>query len=143
MADDDDKTPPSGERPPEDDDPREELAQPEEPSGEDDLPETGIHNIFRDQEDEEDDHIPSFEEYRRQRDEERGGGEEGGAGEPSQGASDEPADSPFGGPPEEGEPDHQEALGADGHKHREVVFQPELEVRRSSQARRPDAAAEA
>jgi hypothetical protein len=114
MADDDDKTPPSGERPPEDDDPREELAQPEEPSGEDDLPETGIHNIFRDQEDEEDDHIPSFEEYRRQRDEERGGGEEGGAGEPSQGASDEPADSPFGGPPEEGEPDHQEALGADG-----------------------------
>jgi LacI family transcriptional regulator len=37
----------------------------------------------------------------------------------------------------------EEALGADGHKHREVVFQPELEVRRSSQARRPDAAAEA
>jgi LacI family transcriptional regulator len=31
----------------------------------------------------------------------------------------------------------EEALGADGHQHREVVFQPELEVRRSSQARRP------
>lgn len=31
----------------------------------------------------------------------------------------------------------EEALPADGHRHREVVFQPELEVRRSSQARRP------
>jgi len=31
----------------------------------------------------------------------------------------------------------EEALAADGHRHREVVFQPELEVRRSSQARRP------
>jgi LacI family transcriptional regulator len=29
----------------------------------------------------------------------------------------------------------EEALGADGHQHREVIFQPELEVRRSSQAR--------
>ena len=29
----------------------------------------------------------------------------------------------------------EEALGADGHQHREVVFQPELEVRRSSQVR--------
>ncbi len=29
----------------------------------------------------------------------------------------------------------EEALGADGHQHREVVFQPELEVRRSSQLR--------
>ena len=28
----------------------------------------------------------------------------------------------------------EEALGADGHQHREVIFQPELEVRRSSQA---------
>jgi LacI family transcriptional regulator len=27
----------------------------------------------------------------------------------------------------------EEALGADGHQHREVIFQPELEVRRSSQ----------
>ena len=31
----------------------------------------------------------------------------------------------------------EEALGADGHEHREGLFQPELEVRRSSQARRP------
>jgi LacI family transcriptional regulator len=30
----------------------------------------------------------------------------------------------------------EEALGADGHQHREVIFQPELEVRRSSQTRR-------
>ena len=29
----------------------------------------------------------------------------------------------------------EEALGAEGHQHREVIFQPELEVRRSSQAR--------
>jgi LacI family transcriptional regulator len=29
----------------------------------------------------------------------------------------------------------EESLGTDGHQHREVVFQPELEVRRSSQAR--------
>ena len=29
----------------------------------------------------------------------------------------------------------EEALGTDGHQHREVIFQPELEVRRSSQAR--------
>jgi LacI family transcriptional regulator len=29
----------------------------------------------------------------------------------------------------------EEALGADGHQHREVIFQPELEVRRSSQVR--------
>jgi LacI family transcriptional regulator len=28
----------------------------------------------------------------------------------------------------------EEALGVDGHQHREVIFQPELEVRRSSQA---------
>jgi LacI family transcriptional regulator len=28
----------------------------------------------------------------------------------------------------------EEALGADGHQHREVIFQPELEVRRSSRA---------
>ena len=28
----------------------------------------------------------------------------------------------------------EEALGADGHQHRQVIFQPELEVRRSSQA---------
>jgi LacI family transcriptional regulator len=30
----------------------------------------------------------------------------------------------------------EEALGADGHQHRQVIFQPELEVRGSSQARR-------
>jgi LacI family transcriptional regulator len=29
----------------------------------------------------------------------------------------------------------EEALGTDGHKHRQVIFQPELEVRQSSQAR--------
>jgi LacI family transcriptional regulator len=29
----------------------------------------------------------------------------------------------------------EESLGTDGHQHREVIFQPELEVRRSSQAR--------
>jgi hypothetical protein len=29
----------------------------------------------------------------------------------------------------------RESLGTDGHQHREVIFQPELEVRRSSQAR--------
>jgi hypothetical protein len=29
----------------------------------------------------------------------------------------------------------EESLGHDGHQHREVIFQPELEVRRSSQAR--------
>ena len=29
----------------------------------------------------------------------------------------------------------EESLGTDGHQHREVIFQPELEVRRSSQPR--------
>ena len=29
----------------------------------------------------------------------------------------------------------EEALGHEGHKHRQVIFQPELEVRQSSQAR--------
>jgi LacI family transcriptional regulator len=41
----------------------------------------------------------------------------------------------------------EEALGAEGHQHRQVLFQPELEVRRSSQAPRraaaPDPVAEA
>ena len=31
----------------------------------------------------------------------------------------------------------EEALGQEGHKHRQVIFQPQLEVRRSSQARPP------
>jgi LacI family transcriptional regulator len=33
----------------------------------------------------------------------------------------------------------EEALATDGHKHRQVIFQPELEVRRSSQPRRKEA----
>ena len=38
----------------------------------------------------------------------------------------------------------EEALAADGHQHRQVIFQPELEVRRSGQARpRPRTAARA
>ena len=68
-------TPPGGDRPPDEDEPRERAGRRGEDRPEDDLPATGPHQIFVDatedeeEADEEEARIPSFEEYRRLREE--------------------------------------------------------------------------
>jgi hypothetical protein len=110
MADDDDIPPPGGKQPPRGGDgERSEggLWRDEEPP-ESDLPATGAHDILRDDEDDSDEEedegrIPSFEEYRRQREEGPALGGPG-SGEPDALGSDE-FDAPDGDAPDGGEPD--------------------------------------
>lgn len=107
MPDDDDITPPGGDWPPREggEEPREGAHRQGEELPEDDLPATGAHHIFIDDDGDEDEEevegegrIPSFEEYRRLREEGR---------HPDEPEAGEPADSPG---EDEELPDEEETL---------------------------------